>query len=163
MMRRKENDPGASDDESWYASHVRPHFENYVRTQLRTVPRLISQPLVRLVAWLLRKGAVTASAVQTAARPMYSVSSNGPMAFTLQSYLIADTSAMVLPVSKAHQAQRSPRRKAVTVMALAISPNKVVYFRFERCSSHGFSSFRAASQIVSISWGERRISGCSRV
>ena len=38
-------------------------------------------------------------------------------------YLIADTSAIVLPTSNAHHAQRSPWRKAVTAMALAISPN----------------------------------------
>ena len=65
---------------------------------------------------------MTASAPQTRARPRYSVSSNGPMAFTVQSYVIADTSAIVLPTSNAHHAQRSPRRKAVTAMATRQQP-----------------------------------------
>ena len=60
-----------------------------------------------------RNGAVTASAPQTMARPRYSVSSNGPMAPTVQSYAIAETNAMVLPTSNAHHDQGSPRRKAV--------------------------------------------------
>ena len=69
------------------------------------------------------KGAVTARAHRTNASPRYSVSSNGPMAFTIQSYRMADTSAMVLLASNVHQAQRSPRRKAVTAMRLPINPN----------------------------------------
>ena len=62
---------------------------------------------------------MTASAPQTIARPRYSVSSNGPMALTIQSYRMADTSAAVLPTRSAHQAQGSPRRKALTAMAVA--------------------------------------------
>ena len=45
------------------------------------------------------------------------------MAFTIQSYLMADPSAIVLPTSKVHHAHRSPRRKAVTAIAIAINPN----------------------------------------
>jgi len=45
------------------------------------------------------------------------------MAFTIRSYVMADTNATVLPMSNAHHAQPSLRRKAVTVMATAISPN----------------------------------------
>ncbi len=47
------------------------------------------------------------------------------MAFTIQSYLMAATSAIVLP-SSAHHAQRSPRRKAVTTMAPVMSPNSTL-------------------------------------
>src|SRR5512135_2549706 len=79
-----------------------------------------------------RKGAVTASAPQTMARPRYSVSSNGPIAFTALSYVIADTNATVLPTSSAHHAQRSPRRKAVTAMALVMSPNRTLYTPYIR-------------------------------
>ena len=75
---------------------------------------------------------MTASAPQTRARPRYSVSSNGPMAFTVQSNFMADASAIVLPTSSAHHAQRSPRRKAVTAMALAISPNTTLYAPYIR-------------------------------
>src|SRR5262249_27880341 len=71
-----------------------------------------------------RNGAVTASAPQTSARPRDSVSSKGPMASTILSIVIADTNAIVLPTSNAHHAQGSPRRNAVTAMALASSPNK---------------------------------------
>ena len=56
------------------------------------------------------------------ARPRYSDSSNGPMAFTIQSYLMADTNAIVFPTSNAHHAQPSPRRNAVTAMATDIMP-----------------------------------------
>ena len=63
-----------------------------------------------------------ASAPQTRARPRYSVISNGPMAFTILSYVIAETNATVLPASSAHQAQREPRRKAVTAIALHSAP-----------------------------------------
>ena len=62
---------------------------------------------------------MTASAPKTRARPRYSDNSNGPMAFTIQSYLMAETNAIVLPASSAHQAQRSPRRNAVAVMRLS--------------------------------------------
>ena len=48
-----------------------------------------------------------------AAMPTYSDNSNGPMAFTVQSYVIAEPNAMVLPTSNAHHAHPSPRRKAV--------------------------------------------------
>ena len=81
------------------------------------------QPGDRIGHPAARNGAVTASAPQMRARPRYSVSSNGPMAFTILSYAIADTNASVLPASSAHHAQASPRRKAVTVMAIAISQN----------------------------------------
>src|SRR3954462_3560148 len=73
-----------------------------------------------------RNGAVTASAPQTNARPRYSVSSNGPMAFTSLSYVIADTNAIVLPASNAHHAQFSPRRNAVTAMALPMRPKQTL-------------------------------------
>src|SRR5207248_4648398 len=82
-----------------------------------------------------RNGAVTASAPQTRARPRYSVSSNGPMACTILSYVIADTNPIVLPTSSAHHAQRSPRRKAVTVMALPMSPNRKLYMPYIRYST----------------------------
>src|SRR5262249_55355925 len=66
------------------------------------------------------------------ASPRYSETSNGPMAFTIQSYLIADARVMTLPASNAHQAHVSPRRNAVTAMALATIPNatlKTPYIR----------------------------------
>src|SRR5512134_319381 len=71
-----------------------------------------------------RNGAVTASAPQTRARPRYSVSSNGPMALTVMSYVIADNKATVFPTSSTHHAQRSPRRKAVMAITLPMKPNK---------------------------------------
>src|SRR5688572_3155182 len=83
----------------------------------------MSQPVAPTGRSTSRKGAVTASAPRTSARPRYSVSSNGPMAFTIQSYLIADPRATVLPSSSAHHAQRSPRRNAVTAITLAKNPN----------------------------------------
>ena len=79
-----------------------------------------------------RNGAVMASAPHTSARPRYSVSSNGPMAFTVLSYVIADTKATVLPASNTHHAQGSPRRNAVTAMAVPRSPNRTLYTPYIR-------------------------------
>ena len=54
---------------------------------------------------------------------------------------MADTSAMVLPTSNAHHAQRSPWRKAVTAMALPINPNTALKMPYIRKST---SMYRAA-------------------
>src|SRR5262245_9046466 len=94
-----------------------------VRTVLRPDTR---EPVAGTVRTTPRNGTVRASAPQTIARPRYSVSSNGPMAFTVLSYVIAATNAPVLPTSSAHHAQRSPRRKLVTAMALHMSPNRTL-------------------------------------
>src|SRR5512138_3720712 len=47
---------------------------------------------------------------------------------------MADTSVIVLPAKSAHHAQRSPRRKAVTVMATVTSPNATLYMPYVRYS-----------------------------
>src|SRR5436190_1332119 len=82
----------------------------------------------------VRKGAVKASATQVAARPTYSDISKGPIAFTIQSYRIAAPSAIVLPKSSAHHAQRSPRRKAVAAIPTPSSPNATLYAPYVRKS-----------------------------
>src|SRR5262249_38462805 len=82
--------------------------------------------VVRADRSAVRKGAVPASAPQTSARPRYSVSSKGPMALTVLSYVIAATSALVLPASSVHHAQTSPRRNAVTAMTLPMRPNNAL-------------------------------------
>ena len=70
------------------------------------------------------------------ARPRYSESSKSPMAFTVRSYAMADMNAIVLPTSNVHHAQRSPRRKAVTVMAIAISPKTTLKTPYSRKSTN---------------------------
>ena len=43
---------------------------------------------------------------------VYAVSSNGPMALTVMSYVIADNKPTVFPTSSTHHAQRSPRQSS---------------------------------------------------
>ena len=69
---------------------------------------------------------MTASAPHTEREPEVFRQLNGPMAFTVRSYVIAEPRATVLPTSSAHHAQRSPRRKAVAAMALPRRPNRTL-------------------------------------
>ena len=57
------------------------------------------------------------------------------MAPTVKSYVIAAPYAIVLPTSNAHQAQGSPRRKAVALTAMASSPKATIYAPYTRKSS----------------------------
>jgi hypothetical protein len=75
---------------------------------------------------------VTARLPYITARPRYSDHSNGPIAPTILSYVIAETNAMVLPASSAHHAQRSPRRNAVAAIATASRPKAAMYMPYMR-------------------------------
>src|SRR5215470_19286311 len=80
----------------------------------------------------VRAGAVTARLPYITARPRYSDHSNGPIAPTILSYVIAETNATVLPASSAHHAQRSPRRNAVAAIAIANRPKATMYMPYMR-------------------------------
>ena len=81
-----------------------------------------------------------ARAAQIKARPRYSDISNGPIAFAVRSYAMATTNAIVFPHSNAHQAQRSPRRKAVAARAIAGSENAALNVPYIRKSSLMYSA-----------------------
>src|SRR5262245_30720767 len=114
-------------------------------------PRTLAQPAVAAAGTSAprRNGAVAASAPTTVTRPRYSVSSNGPMAFTVQSYLMADTSAMMLQASSVHHAHAAPRRNAVAAMAPPISPNTAQYKPYIRNKTSMYLAVIGAERVSS--------------
>jgi hypothetical protein len=77
---------------------------------------------------------VTARLAYITARPRYSDHSNGPIALTILSYVIAETKAVLLPTSSAHHAAWAP--PAVKALMFERESELTLQRWFPFCADH---------------------------